>query len=83
MGPREVEMAASGLWFCRDGRPESDALFPMLPSFTSPAEASDQIRWALAHPDERAEAALKARAAIEGRTFANSARRLLSLLEKL
>jgi spore maturation protein CgeB len=79
-GPREIEMAASGLWFARDPRPESDELFPMLPSYTSPAEASDIIRWALAHPAERAEAADKARAAVEGRTFTEHAKKLLRLL---
>jgi spore maturation protein CgeB len=79
-GPREIEMAACGLWFTRDPRGESDELFPMLPSFTSPAEASEHIRWALAHPQERAEAALKARAAIADRTFTNAAKRLLTLL---
>ncbi len=82
-GPREIELAACGLWFARDSRPESDELFPMLPAFTGPEEASEQIRWALAHPDERAEASLKARAAILDRTFENNARRLMSLLEKL
>ncbi len=81
-GPREIEMAACRLWFARDSRPESDDLFPMLPSFTSPAEASDQIRWALAHPAERAAAAEKARAAIAGRTFENNARQLLRLLDR-
>ena len=81
-GPREIEMAACGLWFARDVRPESGELFPMLPSFTSPAEASDLIRWALAHPDQRAEAAIKARAAVEDRTFKNAAKRLLRLLDK-
>ncbi|SRR6266568_4122990 len=81
-GPREIEQAACGLWFARDSRPESDELFPMLPAFTTPEEASGQIRWALAHPDERAEAALKARAAIADRTFTNAAKRLLSLLGK-
>ena len=35
-GPREIEMAASGLWFARDPRPESDDLFPMLPRVSSP-----------------------------------------------
>jgi hypothetical protein len=81
-GPREIEMAACGLWFARDSRPESDALFPMLPSFTDPAEASDLIRWALAHPDERDAAAAKARAAIQDRTFENAAKRLLRLLDQ-
>lgn len=81
-GPREIELAACGLWFTRDARPESDALFPMLPAFTGPEEASDQIRWALAHPDRRAEAARKAREAVAGRTFEANARQLLRLLDR-
>ena len=52
----------------------------MLPSFTSPAEASDQIRWALANPAARDKAAAQARAAIEDRTFDANAKRLLKLL---
>jgi hypothetical protein len=79
-GPREIEMAAAGLWFARDSRPESDELFPMLPSFASPEEAGDLIRWAVAHPDERAEAAGKARGAVADRTFTEHARQLLRLL---
>ena len=81
-GPREIEMAACGLWFARDSRPESDELFPMLPAFTGPAEASDLIRWALAHPAERAAAAAKARAAVGDRTFTEHARTLLRLLDR-
>jgi len=73
IGPREVELAACGTWFARDPRPESDALFPMLPAFSGPEEAGELIRWALKHPGKRAEAAAAARAAIEGRTFTNSA----------
>ncbi len=80
-GPREIEMAASGLYFLRDPRPESDELFPMLPSFTSPGEASELLRWALAHPEDRAEAAIKARTAVADRTFANHARKLLAMLD--
>jgi hypothetical protein len=79
-GPREIEMAACGLWFMRDPRPESDELFGMLPAFTDAAEASELLRWALAHPQDREEAAGKARAAIEGRTFANHARKLLAMI---
>ena len=81
-GPREIEMAACGLWFARDSRPESDELFGMLPSFTGPAEAADLIRWALANPAEREQAARQARAAIEDRTFTNAAKRLLRLLDQ-
>ena len=82
VGPREIEMAACRLLFARDPRPESDELFPMLPSFTSPGEAGDLIRWALAHPRERQEAAAKARAAIADRTFTEHARQLLRLLDR-
>ncbi len=81
-GPREIEQAACGLWFARDPRPESDELFPMLPSFTSPEEAGDLIRWALAHPEERERAAGEARAAVQGRTFTEHARQLLRLLSR-
>jgi spore maturation protein CgeB len=83
MGPREVEMAACGLFFLRDPRPESDETFPMLPAFTGPEDASGQLRWWLAHDAEREEAAAKARAAIAGRTFEANARWFLELAEGL
>jgi spore maturation protein CgeB len=82
IGPREVELAACGTWFTRDPRPESDELFPMLPSYASPAEAGEQIRWALARPGKRAAAAAAARAAIEGRTFENNAKALMRMIGK-
>lgn len=83
MGPREVEMCAIGLPFLRDPRPESDDVLWMLPSFTSPEDASDQLKWWLARDDQRAEAARLARLAVQDRTFENNAKRLLRALEKL
>ena len=80
MGPRELELAACGTFFVRDPRPESDELFPMLPTFSEPAEVRPLLDWALSHPDEREEAALKARAAIADRTFSNNAKWLLEYL---
>jgi spore maturation protein CgeB len=82
MGPREVEMAACGLPFVRDPRPESDGVFSFLPTFTSPEEAADQIRWLLADEDRRLVLAEKAQQAIADRTFDGHAARLLRLLEK-
>jgi spore maturation protein CgeB len=82
MGPREVELAACGTWFTRDPRPESDELFPMLPAFSGPGDAGEQIRWALAHPDARDKAAARAREAVRDRTFDNNARRLLAILNR-
>lgn len=81
MGPREVEMAACGLFFLRDPRPEGDAVLSSLPTFTSPQEASELLRWWLDHPDERGQSAARAREAVADRTFANHARSLLRLLD--
>jgi spore maturation protein CgeB len=83
MGPREVEMAACGLPFIRDPRPESDEVFGgILPSFSSPEEAADQLRWLLADEERREDLAVKALAAVLDRTFENAAKRLLRHLEK-
>jgi spore maturation protein CgeB len=81
MGPREVEQAACGLFYLRDPRAEGDSVLDMLPTFSSPEEAGDQIRWWLAHDSEREQAAYKAREAIADRTFTSNAKRLLELLE--
>lgn len=84
MGPREVELAACGLFFLRDSRPESNEVFrDILPSFSSPEDASAQLRWWLRHDRERQLAADKARLAIADRTFENSAKRVLRMIENL
>jgi spore maturation protein CgeB len=80
MGPREVELAATGTFFLRDSRPESDLVLPMLPTFTDPDDFGNKLRWWLAHDTERREAAEMARAAVADRTFDNNARRLLELV---
>lgn len=82
IGPREVEMAACQTFFLRDPREEGDALLWMLPTFGSPQDATEKLRWFLAHPGERAKAARKARAALAGRTFTRNAARLLRLIER-
>lgn len=82
MGPREVEMAATGTFFLREPRGEGDALLWMLPTFTSPQDAREQLRWWLAHPTQRAKAARQARQALAGRTFTRNATTLLRLLDR-
>lgn len=82
MGPREVEMAACGLFYLRDPRLEGNELLPMLPTFNSPEEASDLVHAYLARPVDRQRIADKARAAVADRTFGNQAARLLRLLDK-
>jgi hypothetical protein len=79
MGPREVELAATGLFFLRDSRPEGDAVLPMLPIFDNPHEAGEQLRYYLAHDGIRQVMASRAREAIADRTFASNARRMLQL----
>jgi spore maturation protein CgeB len=83
LGPREIEMAACGLFYLREHRGESDAVFPMLPVYDGPEDAAEKIRWWLAHPGDRETAARAARAAIRDRTFDASARKLMQLVEKL
>jgi spore maturation protein CgeB len=82
MGPREVEMAACGLPFLRDPRGEGDEVLDMLPTFASPGDASEQLRWWLSHEDEREAVARKAREAVAERTFHNNAADLLRLLDR-
>lgn len=82
LGPREVEMAATGLAFLRDPRGEGDALFPHHLRFTTAAEALDRLRWWLQRPDLRETAARAGRAAVRDRTFTQAAVRLLRHIEK-
>ena len=84
MGPREVEMAACGLFFLRESRPESDEVFKgILPTFYGPEDAAEKLRWWLAHDDLREDSAALARQAIRPRTFDANARKLLQLAERL
>jgi spore maturation protein CgeB len=82
MGPREVELAATGCFFLRDPRGESDQVLHMLPTFTDPTEASDKLRFYLAHDALRDELARQAREAVADRTFTNHAKQLLRLLDR-
>lgn len=83
MGPREVELAAMGTFFLRQPRAdgEGDRLLPMLPTFDSPAEFGDKVRWWLSHDDQRQAAAQTAQAAVADRTFANNVKALTSILD--
>lgn len=83
MGPREVELAACGTFFLRESRPEGDELLSMLPVFDGPDDFAAQLRWWLAHDEQREAAAGKARAAIAPRTFEAHAADLLRLVERL
>lgn len=77
IGPREVELAACQTFFLRDPRPEGDAVFSMLPTFTEAAEIRPLLDWWLSHDRSRELAAQQARAAIIDRTFTENAKWLL------
>lgn len=80
MGPREVELAATGTFFLRESRGESDLVLPMLPTFSDADDFSSQLRWWLAHDDARIEAAQAAREAVADRTFTSNAAQMLTRL---
>jgi spore maturation protein CgeB len=80
MSPREVELAAMGVPFLREARGEGDEVLPMLPTFAGPEDFGEALRWWVGHPDDRAEAAVKARVAVADRTFEAHAGMLLRLL---
>lgn len=83
MSPREVELAAMGVAFLREPRGEGDEVLSCLPTFESPGEFTEKLRWYLANERVRASLAQKIREAVADRTFESNARRLLSLLGSL
>lgn len=83
VGPREIELAALGTFFLRQARPESDELFPMLPTVDSPEDFGDKLRWWLAHPTQRDDAARQARDAVADRSYYQHADRLLRLADAI
>lgn len=80
MSPREVEMAACGLFFLRTARGENDEVLSMLPAFEGPEDLGEKVRWWVSHDTARAKVAEQARAAVADRTFESNARALLRLL---
>ena len=80
MGPREVELAASGTFYVTEARGENRDVLPMIPTFDGPDDCEAQLRWYLSHDETRSDIALKAREAISDRTFENAAARALSLV---
>jgi spore maturation protein CgeB len=80
MGPREVELAATGCFYLTEERGENREVLPMVPTFDGPADFEEKLRWHLDRPDIRARIAAAAREAVADRTFLNNACRLLELV---
>lgn len=81
MGPREIELAACGAFYCTEERPENRAVLPMIPTVSGPAEAAEVVSWAIAHPSSADRIARQARATVADWTFENRARQLLRILD--
>lgn len=84
MGPREVELAATGTFFARHSPAghggEGDQILGMLPTFTEPDELAEIVAYYLDHDDTRTRLAVEARAAVADRTFEAHARTLITQL---
>ena len=80
MGPREVELAACGTFFLTEPRAENREVLPMVPTVSGPDDFAEQLRWWLDHDTERQAVADQAREAVADRTFLNSARKLLQIV---
>lgn len=80
MGPREVELAATGTFFLTEERGENCEVLPMVPTFTEPADFASQLRWWLDHDKARRDVAEAAQRAVAGRTFDAHAAWLLNHL---
>lgn len=83
MGPREVELAACGTFYATQPRGENREVLGMIPTFDTPTELGELVRYYLARPDAREAIAAAARQRIVDRTFTVNAKRFLTLVERL
>lgn len=78
MGPREVELAATGTFYLTEPRGENRERFGFVPTFDGPDDLTEKLRWWLAHDDARDDVARRARQAVQHQTFTEHAKRLLA-----
>lgn len=81
MGPREVELAATGTFYMTEARGENREVLPFVPIFEGPQDFEQKLRWYLERPAEREAIVEKALAAVGDRTFHNHARKFLQTLD--
>lgn len=83
LGPRCYELAACGTFYISDWRPElTDVFGDAVPTFKTPQELEAQIRFYLAHPDERAAIAAKLPGLVSRHTFDMRVVDALEILER-
>jgi glycosyltransferase involved in cell wall biosynthesis len=82
INPRAVELAACGCFSIADQRAEATEMFgDLVPSYSTPQELEEVIRFYLAHPEERDAKAAQLPAAVQGRTFDALGRQIINTLE--
>ena len=78
LNPRALELAAGGCFHISDYRREVGEVFgDAVPTFTTPKELEEHIRFYLAHPSERQRIAATLPRSVEGYTFQERAKQLL------
>jgi len=81
MNPRCYELAATGTFFITDPRPEVKEVFgSTVPTAASPEEWEEQIRYWLAHDEERAQVAAQLPGLVRDHTFDARAADILRIL---
>lgn len=82
LNPRALELAAGGCFHLSDYRPEVTEVFgDSVPTFTTPKELEESIRFYLANPNERQRMAATLPRLVEGATFQERAKNLLRDLQ--
>jgi spore maturation protein CgeB len=83
LGPRAYELAACGVFTISDWRPELNDVFgDVVPTFKTPEELGETIRFYLAHPDERKAIAAKLPDLVARHTFDTRVVDALEILER-
>ena len=81
MNPRGYELAGSGTFFITDVRPEVTEIFgDLVPTFETSQQLEDQIRYWLAHDEERRQVAERLPDAIAPHTFDDRVEKVLEVL---
>ncbi len=83
MGPREIELAACGVFYLSEPRGENLEVLPFLPKVMDPGEFREQFDWWLAHDRERVRVVDRAREMLAGWTFENRAAEVLQKIDSL
>ncbi len=82
LNPRAVELAASGCFHLCDWRPEVEEVFgDLVPTYRTPAEMEELIRYYLAHPEEREARARLLPERVKDRSFTQLGQQIIRVLE--